>query len=69
MSTRPRIPAKVMPSFNGEDGDFIPAKSFQAITWFDTKDGRQVILLYALGEDGIVYEFSNKEWRPYPIKK
>jgi hypothetical protein len=70
MSTSPRIPTKVIPPFNGEDaGEFVPATSFQAITWFDAKEGKQLIMLYALGEDGVVYEFSNQQWRPYPIKK
>jgi hypothetical protein len=70
MSTSPRIPARVIPTFNGEDGgEFVPATSFQAITWFDTGEGKQIIILYALGEDGIVYEFTNREWKPYPIKK
>lgn len=45
----------------------IKAVSFQAVTFFDELTKRQVIVLYALGEDGIVREFNNNRWNAYPI--
>jgi hypothetical protein len=45
----------------------IKAVSFQAVTFFDELQKRQVIVLYALGEDGIVREYNNNQWNPYPI--
>lgn len=45
----------------------IPATSFQAVTFFDEAQKRQVIVLYALGEDGIVRELINNRWNQYPI--
>ena len=45
----------------------VKAKAFQAVTFFDELQKRQVIVLYALGEDGIVREYNNNQWNPYPI--
>jgi hypothetical protein len=45
----------------------IKAKSFQVVQFTDTQK-RDIILLYALGEDGIVYEFSGG-WLPLPIRR
>lgn len=33
---------------------------------FEEKD---VLILYGLGEDGIIYEFTNGKWLPIPITK
>ena len=33
------------------------------------KSERMVILIYALGEDGIVYELSAGKWLPLPIEE
>lgn len=46
---------------------FIKATQFQPVTFFDELQKRQVIVLYTLGEDGIVREFSGDKWRPFPI--
>jgi hypothetical protein len=46
-------------------------KQFQAVHFVDrtTKEPREIVLLYALGEDGIVYEFSGGNWLALPIKE
>lgn len=47
----------------------IRTQAFQAVCFFDELQKRQVVLLYSLGEDGIIREFDGKEnWRAYPIK-
>jgi hypothetical protein len=55
---------------NNRKEDYVRATQFQAINFFDPAQQRQVVLLYALGEDGIVREFrgTEKEWLPFPIK-
>lgn len=45
----------------------IEARAFQAVTFFDETQKRQVIVLYSLGADGIVREFINGKWNTYPI--
>jgi hypothetical protein len=48
---------------------FIKATSFQIIQFIDKtgKEQKVVIIPYALGEDGILYEFTGGTWRGYPI--
>jgi hypothetical protein len=41
--------------------------SFQAVHFSD--EGREVILIYALGADGIVYECGGGTWLPLPINE
>jgi hypothetical protein len=52
----------------------VKAQTLQVIHFFDKKapyvdgtKGREVILLYVLGEDGIPYEFANGKWTPLPV--
>jgi hypothetical protein len=47
----------------------IKATSLQVIHFVDTtmKEPRPIILLYVLGEDGVVYEMAGGTWRGYPI--
>lgn len=42
---------------------------FQAVHFVEQRDKekRNVVLLYALGEDGVIYEFSNRKWLALPI--
>ena len=47
--------------------DVIRVESFQAVSFFDPEHKRQVIVLYSLGADGIVREYSNGKWTPFPI--
>jgi hypothetical protein len=49
----------------------VKATNFQVVHFIDTtmKEPRPIILLYALGEDGVVYEFANGKWRAYPINE
>ena len=47
---------------------FIRTKEFQAVTFFDVNEKRQIIVLYSLGEDGIIREYSNGKWNPYPVR-
>jgi hypothetical protein len=48
--------------------DYIAVTDFKTVSFFDEKTGRQVVLLYALGSDGIVREFTGTEWKPFPVK-
>jgi hypothetical protein len=45
----------------------IKAKEFSTVTFFDEAQKRQVVILYSLGEDGIVREYSNGKWTAFPI--
>lgn len=45
----------------------IKAAAFQAVTFYDGDLKRQIIVLYSLGEDGIIREYANHNWTPYPI--
>jgi hypothetical protein len=54
---------------NGEAGDLVRAVDFKVVDFFDPELKRQIILLYALGEDGIVHEFANGKWHAFPIAK
>lgn len=45
----------------------MPVVQFQAVTFYDDLLKRQVIVLYSLGEDGIIREYSNNKWTPYPV--
>jgi hypothetical protein len=49
--------------------EIVPATSFQAVTFYDPELKKQVIMLYTLGQDGIVREFSGTTWKPFPILK
>ena len=53
---------------------YIKAVDFKVIHFFDKKFvlpeggfGREIVVLYALGEDGIVREFTGGKWVPLPI--
>jgi hypothetical protein len=48
---------------------FEKAQAFQVITFFDAKLDKQIIILYALGADGVVREFNGGKWNPFPILK
>lgn len=55
--------------------DYIKTVSFQAVHFFDKramgadgKPGREIIILYSLGEDGVIREFVNGKWTPFPIE-
>lgn len=40
---------------------------FKVVHFIEQKNSQNVILLYSLGEDGIVREFANGKWMPFPI--
>jgi hypothetical protein len=42
-------------------------KTFETVTFFDETQKRQVIVLYSLGEDGILREFTGGKWTPFPV--
>lgn len=55
--------------------DYIKAIAFQAVNFFDKravttdgKMGREIIIIYSLGEDGIIREFAGGKWIAFPIK-
>jgi hypothetical protein len=61
---------KRIPTSNGQiPGHYIKATAFSTVSFFDKKQDRQIIILYTLGEDGIVREFCNNKWTGFPIYK
>ena len=58
-TTRARVPVP--------KGQPIKALSYSTVSFFDTEQKRQVIVLYSLGEDGIVREYAGGKWNPFPI--
>lgn len=55
-------------------GDITKVTDFQVINFFDSHAkrsdglaGSEIILIYALGEDGVIREFANGKWTPFPI--
>ena len=48
--------------------DYVPVIDFHTVTFFDTKAERQVILIYALGQDGIIREFTGADWKSFPVQ-
>jgi hypothetical protein len=63
----PGIPLEVLQGLAPKPGSVIEAKTFQAVTFYDKEQKRQIIVLYALGVDGIVREYVNQRWNAYPI--
>jgi hypothetical protein len=53
---------------NGQTKAYIKVVAFAPITFYDAKLERQIIILYSLGEDGIVREFNNNKWTGFPIQ-
>jgi len=49
----------------------IRAKDFQVIHFKApdpiTKETQEIVLVYALGDDGVIYEFAAAGWLPLPI--
>jgi hypothetical protein len=60
---------EVINALSSKKGTLIPAVQFQAVTFFDKNQDRQVIVLYSLGQDGIVREYVGQKWHPYPIQR
>ena len=53
---------------NGKSaGSLIRAQQFSPVTFYDSESKRQIIILYSLGEDGVIREFTNGKWTPFPI--
>lgn len=46
----------------------IRAVHFKVVHFHDPALQREIVLIYALGEDGIVREFSNNKWTEFPIE-
>lgn len=43
---------------------------FELVSFFDQSqkpEPRQVVIIYALGSDGVVREFSGEKWRAFPV--
>jgi hypothetical protein len=53
-----------------QNSEYVKIQNFQVIHFLDKnqKPNREVILIYALGENGIMYEFAGASWTAYPIK-
>jgi hypothetical protein len=45
----------------------IKTKAFQCVSFYDPKQERQLVILYSLGEDGILREYVGNKWHPYPV--
>jgi hypothetical protein len=53
----------------GEILKVIRTEAFQAVTFYDEAQKRQLVLLYSLGEDGIIREYNGQDgWRAYPVQ-
>jgi hypothetical protein len=57
------------PLVTPESSYIVRVLQFQAVTFYDTAQQRQIIVLYSLGEDGIIREYGGNAWKPYPITK
>jgi hypothetical protein len=51
-----------------EPEDLIRAMQFNCVTFFDKKLKKQLVLLYALGGDGIIREWNGSNWVAFPIR-
>jgi hypothetical protein len=71
----PEVPVFPPPEAKNGDGEpVIRAVDFKVINFYDKRVkaadgqmGREIILIYALGEDGVVREFANGKWAAFPI--
>lgn len=45
----------------------IRVTDFKVVHFVDQKTNQNVVLMYALGEDGVVREFASGKWTGYPI--
>ena len=52
-----------------EPQDLIRAMAFDTVSFYDQKQKRQIVLLYALGGDGIVREWNGQAWIAFPITR
>jgi hypothetical protein len=48
---------------------YVRAESFQTVSFYDPKEQRQIVVLYSLGEDGIIREYINQQWIAFPIEE
>ena len=63
------IKAKVVrKSGSGIKPEMIPTRAFQAVSFYDAETKRQLIILYCLGEDGILREYVGGKWNEYPVE-
>jgi hypothetical protein len=52
-----------------DNTSYMPVIDFQTVCFYDLKAERQVVLIYALGQDGIVREFTGSDnWKAFPIR-
>ena len=56
-----------MKEANDQSQDYIKALQFEAVHFFDPKAQREIIILYSLGADGVIREFTNGKWAAFPI--
>jgi hypothetical protein len=47
---------------------FVKITQFEVVSFFDSKLEKQIIILYGLGEDGIVREFTGGKWTGFPVQ-
>jgi hypothetical protein len=48
------------------NADQITIIDFKLVSFFDAKVERQIVLVYALGSDGLLREFTGTEWKAFP---
>lgn len=52
-----------------EPADLVRAMAFSPVSFYDARLKRQVVLLYALGGDGIIREWNGSNWVAFPITR
>ena len=46
----------------------IKATHFKVVHFHDPALQREIVLIYSLGEDGVIREYSNNKWTEFPIE-
>ena len=69
-----RVKTPDLPKQNEANHAVLKVAQFQVIHFYDKKArrpdgeiGSEVVLIYALGEDGVVREFANGKWTTFPV--
>jgi hypothetical protein len=45
----------------------IKVVQFELVSFFDPELKRQIVIIYALGADGVVREYSGGKWQAFPV--
>lgn len=47
---------------------YVKVCQFEVVDFYDQKNKQHVIIMYSLGEDGIIREFTGGKWQAFPIR-